>query len=571
MTPKLTFTRRVVLAGGLAGGAAVAAPRPMRRAATIDPAIDGFAQDYLRTMHAPGMILGIADASGPRGTATFGVADLEARRTISADERFHIGSITKSFTALMVLQLAQEGKVDLHAPITDYLPALGLKAPFGPVSVHHLLTHSGGLPAEPPAPGWPDQSVEQVWAPGSRFHYCNMGYRWLGRLIEAQGAESWTQALHRRILMPLGMTETFALIGPGMRAHEVPSYVARADDRPYPRGGPLTRAPSLSFSSAAGCIASTARDMNRYITMLCRHGEGPSGRLITAAHFELMTKSHIEASEFGPGAGYGYGWMIDKVDGRSVIRHTGGMVSFMSSLHVDPAAGVGAFASINAMQGYRPVPVTAEAVRVMRALADRRPAPATPPFDPDQGLKIDDYLGDYVGLEGQRARVDRNQGRLTIAIDGAAFALASLGNDNFAGLDPRYRLFAFAFQRERPADGASEAKRPVIGFGWGGRAFVRPGRPLPAPVPDRLRGYEGYFVSNDPWTPSARVVARDGRLWLDGLTPLDPLEGDRFRFADEPGSPEIAAFSPAQGGAIRFLTTYGIIFAREGGPEMELS
>src|SRR5690606_5840411 len=98
--------------------------------------------------------------------------------------------------------------------------------------------------------------------------------------------------------------------------------------------------------------------------------------------FELFTKAHIEAKEFGPTASYGYGLAVDTLDGHKVVRHTGGMVSFMSSLLVDLDSGVGAFASINAQQGYRPTAVTQYAVQLMSAQRANKALPSVPAANP---------------------------------------------------------------------------------------------------------------------------------------------------------------------------------------------
>ncbi len=117
--------------------------------------------------------------------------------------------------------------------------------------------------------------------------------------------------------------------------------------------------------------------------MIANGGEGPNGRrLMSKESFALFTKTHIVAPEFGPTASYGYGIAVDKLDGHTVVRHTGGMVSFMSSLLVDIDNGVGAFASVNAQQGYRPTAVTQYAVQLMREQQASKSLPNIPPANP---------------------------------------------------------------------------------------------------------------------------------------------------------------------------------------------
>ncbi len=557
--------------------AALAAPTRSASARThaILPQLSQFAGRYIAAMNAPGMILGLADASGWSDTRQFGVADLSSRRAIAPLERFHIGSITKSFAALMVLQLMEEGKIDLTRDITIYLPQLNVKTPYGPITVHHLLCHSSGLPTDPPAPGWASLVPTQAFAPGTRFHYCNLGYDWLGMLIEARGGEPWRVALQRRILQPLGMSETFTTIGPAMRHAEVPSYVPLAEDRPYARQDQLTRAAPNSFSGAAGCIASSARDMNKYGLMMVQKGQGPSARLLSKEAFALLTRRHMDTDEFGPGAGYAYGWMISEVDGRPVLRHTGGMRSFMSSMHLDMETGFAAFASINAQQGYRPVPVTAYAVSLYRAAAAKKTLPPVPDPNPEKNLVRADYVGSYNHADGRRISVSDTGRGLALTISRRTIDLASLGGDLFATRDPAYRVFAFLFQRAATAE--TDKPASVVAVSWGRDSFLKTGADMPpiaeadtqALTPSELASYEGYYDRGAGFTSSARIIARDGRLWVDGTLPLAHLGNNSFRFADMVASPETATFSGV-GIFPRVLSIGGTTLTRVGDPFMEM-
>jgi CubicO group peptidase (beta-lactamase class C family) len=575
----LQIDRRAFIAAGTAGVLAPGVALAAEPGSPILSALSAFVPDYLAARNAPGMILGMADAKGWSETARFGLADLAARRPIGASERFHIGSISKSFAALMIMQLADEGKVKLDADITTYLPGLPLKTPFGPVTVHHLLCHASGLPESPAAPGWPDQTIEQTWAPGSRYYYSNLAYAWLGQIVAVRGGEPWAVALRRRVLDPLGMTETSPLIGAGMRQFEGTSYARREDDRPYPRTGALTQAAPLSYYAASGCIASTAADMNRYIMMLLHRGEGPKGRLLSPESFALMTRQHIKTHESG---GYGYGWMTDTIDGKPVIRHTGGMPSFMSSIHIDLDAGFGAFASINAQQNYRPVPVTAYATKLYRAAATKSAPPKAPVIDPDADLVPGDYVGSFAHADGRSIAVTASGKRLSISVDGKVSALESLGSDRFVCLDPAWRLFTFLFTRAKPADKVAKGKpNPVLALSWARDSYLRAGATMPALAEadraaltaEQLRGYEGYYAAGRGWTNAVRVVVRDGRLWVDsfdGITPLASLGGGRFHPADEPAIPDIVAFS-AESVQPRTVDASGTVLIRLGDPFFELA
>lgn len=224
----------------------------------------------------------------------------------------------------------------------------------------------------------PSQPHRAAHAPGDYFHYCNTGFELLGHLACRLDGRELPELLRARILEPLGMTRTEPSITLDMRPRLVESYASFQSDRPEAPSSRLCAAPGIIFTSGAGCIASTAHDMGGYVRMLANRGLGPKGHLVSQESVALFSAAHIKADEFGPTASYGYGIAVDRLDGHTVVRHTGGMVSFASAILVDLDAGVGAFASVNAMQGYRPTPVVQFAARLMRARGAKQPLPAIP-------------------------------------------------------------------------------------------------------------------------------------------------------------------------------------------------
>jgi CubicO group peptidase (beta-lactamase class C family) len=182
--------RRAFLLGGLRAAAASTAAsfwvaESAAQEQSFDPAfrpLDEFIRQYMRAMNSPGLTLALANTNGSVRTATFGFSDLEARKSLTPDLLFEIGSISKSFAALTLLQLGEEGKLDLQRPILEYLPWLPIEASYGVITVHHLLTHtfgasqrSGSAPygsAGTPQAGfqaWRALSLLQCWVHDSRL------------------------------------------------------------------------------------------------------------------------------------------------------------------------------------------------------------------------------------------------------------------------------------------------------------------------------------------------------------------------------------------------------------------
>lgn len=520
-------------------------------------ALDDYIERYMREMNSPGMTLALADKSGPVRVATYGFSDAESKERVRPEQLFHIGSISKSFAALVILQLADENKIDLERPVMEYLPWLPI-APKWPFTTHHLLTHSAGLPGIGPlALSDPAMKYEQGHEPGKAFHYCNTGYDIIGKLIEKVDGRAWPESVRDRIFKPLGMTSARALINNEIRPLTAKNYSPFHDDAPYPRYGLLAQAPNIIFEKASGSIASTANDMARYMHALINRGAG--GQTIASpAGFDRFSTPHILAEEFGPKAQYGYGIAVDSLDDHKRLRHTGGMVSFMSAMQIDMDAGVGAFASVNAQQGYRPNPVAEYALKLMRAANEGAKPPAAPePDDPMRVKNAADYAGEYASPDGAKLTVRTNGQRLLTNMNGKSYELQSAGGDNFLLLasDPPHFLLAFSRADEK------EPKSPVVEAGFGPQWFTNSkyAGPRQFNVQPTHQQFVGHYRNDEPWTGSTRIVLRKGKLWMDGVTLLEQASGQEnlFHLRDEPTNPETIRFLHVVDGKAQMIKLSG--------------
>jgi D-alanyl-D-alanine carboxypeptidase len=581
-----SMNRRDILALGLLaaipGGLL---PEFAHAASTANPAtmreLDRFIAGYIEAMNAPGLTLGLTGADGPIRASSYGYVDLAAKIPVSPSHLFEIGSITKSFVAITVLQLHDEGKVDLQAPILSYLPWLAMETDFGEILVHHLLTHSSGMPDDSPLfPSSRGRRPRQAYKPGSDFHYCNWGYDVLGRLIETVDRRSWAAAVTERILKPVGMTDSVPTITSAVRSRIAQSYTPLHDDRPYPRHGALVPAGNLAVEFAAGSIASTPKDMGLYMQMILNRGEARGRRVISEEGFKLFSTRHIAAPPFGPSAGYGYGIAVDTLDGHVRLKHTGGMVSFMSAMHLDLDSRLGAFASVNAQLGYRPNPVVQLALQLLRAEREHAKQPAIPEFDP--ALKVADaqsYSGVYTAGDGRRIEVKHQAERLLLISEGRTIPLQQSDDGSFTADHPGFNLFPIVFERAAdpaapaaspaspaaPAANAADAPKPAIialscGSNWFARAGYKgeaPLKPLPA-----LAKYVGKYYTENPWDGVIRVVQRQGQLWANGTDPLIPIGNHLFRIGEEASSPEVVEFDEAVNEEFNLLWFSGVQFRR---------
>ena len=536
----------------------------------LDASLDGFVATYMPAMNAPGLTLGMTDTKSTRRVACYGYADLERRRAVGPEDRFQIGSITKSFVALVTLQLHEEGKLDLHKPVLDYLPELPVVTEFGPVTIHHLLTHTSGLPdnlavfsADPAA------RLIQGFAPGEHFHYCNAAFDILGLLAAKMDGRPWRILLTERILKPLGMDQTRPVITTADRDQAAMGYEPYWDDQVYARQGRLAPAPNLVMDDTAGCIASTPGDMARYARMLLQHGAGPGGRIVSEDSFRLMSTPWIKAPEFSPTASYGYGIAVDTLDGHKILRHTGGMVAFASSIHVDLDGGVAAFASINAMQGYRPTAVTEYAVRLLRAEHDSKPLPPAPAIDDAREVNhAADYAGTFTAADGQTLVFVAEGKRLSLSHGGSSIPLQHSGGDRFISTVPgTFAEHTIVFGRKAAHEGAKAddkaSSAPVVEVSYGAEWYTAAAYdgPRSFSVPAEYARYSGRYQPDTAWASAVHVYVRKGRLYADD-DPLTPIGDHLFRVGEESWSPITAQFIHVFENRARGLCLGGIYLSR---------
>ena len=537
----------------------------------MDKVLDQFVESYMKAMNSPGLTLGTANRAGTVRVASYGFSNPGLKQPVEPSMLFHIGSITKSFVALVCLQLHEEGKLDLHKPVLDYLPWLPIETTYGAVSAHDLLTHSSGLPdALQLIPSDPAMRYQQAWKPGERFYYCNLGFDILGNLIETLDGRTWAAAVKARVLNPVGMTATAPVITNDIRPRTAESWVAYYEDRPYPRFGRLARAANLQFDDAAGCIAATPADMTLYAQMLLNRGQGPQGRIVSADSFALMSKPWIKAAEFGPNASYGYGIAVETVEGHTILRHTGGMPSFASALYLDLDAGAGAFSSINAMQGYRPTPVSQYAVQLMGATAANKSAPAAPVIDDPTVVKDSaDYVGTYTSAEGKSIEITGDKS-LVASVGGKQIALQRSSGDSFIAVDPVLARYSFVFGRgkgETVKEGGKETTKPgpvvelMYGSGWYTNAKYA--GPKSFAVPSDYAAFTGTYIGVGPFEGSiANIVVLKGELWAEGSFSLERIGENEFRPTEGAPNPERVEFHFIANGKARLLKLTGSDFFR---------
>jgi CubicO group peptidase (beta-lactamase class C family) len=522
--------------------------------------LDEYVERHMRETGAPGMTLALADRSGAVRVSTYGVADTKTSAPVKPETLFEIGSISKSFAAVALLQMSDEGRVDLHRPVAEYLPWLKLEQRHGAVTAHHLLSHSSGLPGAALLPESVAVGLETFFKPGEKFIYSNIGYLVLGLLIEALDRRPFADALAARVLKPLGMSNSAPVISHTLRPRMAVGYSPEFEDRPFPLRGRLAEASWVEVDTAAGGVASTAPDMVAYMRMLLNRGAGVGRRLLSEKSFELLTKPVVKAPFRGEEASYTYGfWVSQDKSGATHLRHTGGMVAFSSSFDADLTNGLAAFASVNAsLSGYRPVAVTRHALELLNAERAGRELPKAPePARPPEEVKnAVDYAGTYTAPGGRHLVLSAAGPRLLLTHKGRAVALErSGGADSFIVKHPEFELFRLVFTREGGA--VVEAGH---GADWYAHARYKGARTFE--YPKEWDAYAGRYRHESPWYGSTRVVLRRGALWLEGEQKLVPLPDGSFSLGPPEETAERVRFLDVSGGRALRLNLSSVVYYR---------
>lgn len=547
-----TFTKGAIAlaaSGALSGRAAAQlAPvlSPQERAVG---AIGDYVEAHLRWFGLPGMTLSVTSPSGFSSVVNSGFSNLDAGTPITADTLFQIGSISKSLTAAVLHQFVAEGRLKLSDRIVAILPRTPLPAS-SPIEVQHVLDHVAGIPGD--APLFVHGGLWTAYAPGKHWHYSNTGYDLLGHLAEHIGGKPLARLLTERLFQPLGMIRSRGALSAADRLLYAQGYEPADLSIPFVRGTPLRPAAWVDSTSAAGGTASTAADMMRFLQGVAGAARG-SGGMGLAAEPALAWAGHSVSSD-SPDMAYGNGLMHVEDKGRRYLHHTGGMVSFSSSFHVDTGNGIGAFASTNlsAFPEYRPRKVTLFAVQALAAAEAGHPIPDPPPLE-SPVKSPGDYAGRYTA--GSRAFEVRSGSSLSIVSNGREAPLEPNGDDLFATLHPDFRNFRIQFDRSNTA---------IVGAAWGPLSFVRDGATMHVSASDLgLARLAGTYVNDSPWNGTVVIVERGGTVWIGTETPLTPMGKNLWRVGEHSWTPERASFADVMNGKPQTFVYSGVEFARQ--------
>jgi CubicO group peptidase (beta-lactamase class C family)/D-alanyl-D-alanine dipeptidase len=456
----------------------------------------------------------------------FGFANPKDKTPVTDETIYRVGSVSKLFTDIAIMQLVEQGKVDLDAPVTRYLPDFRPRNQFGKnITLRQLMSHRSGLVREPPVGNYfetTEPSLAQtiaslnhtalVYAPESRTKYSNAAIATVGYVLERTQGEPFARYLKRSVLDPLGLERSSFEPTPEITKDLAKAYMWTIDGRVF-------EAPTFELGmSPAGSMYTTVTDMGRFMSALFAGGRGAKGQMLKPSSIgEMWTPQFAPA---GQKTGYGIGFGIGELEGRRTVGHGGAIYGFATTLKAMPDDKLGVVVvttkdSANAVTNR----IADLSLRAMLASRQGKPIPQpeiTAPVDPQLARRID---GRYVsgprsveliesagklsklnGVGGEQVRL-RSLGEVLIVDDKLAYGEKILVRDNAI----------------------------VVG----NETFKRVEVPRPQPAPASWRGLIGEYG----WDHDVLYIfEKDAKLWAliewFEFDPLEQVSENVFKFPD---------------------------------------
>jgi CubicO group peptidase (beta-lactamase class C family) len=378
----------------------------------VDRSLRRFVSSRQVSSRVPGLICAVVrDGEQVWGSAA-GSADVTApERPPTTDTQYAIGSITKTFTATMLMALRDAGQVDLDDPLSRFIP----ETRHDRLTLRRMLAHASGLQREPVGDIWdtlvqPDtagllaglEQAEQVLSPRSHWHYSNLAYALLGEVVARVDGRPWVESLRVRVLEPLGLKRT-SLQPEGEAAV---GYFSE----PFTDQVTVQPVTDLRAVAPAGTLWSTIDDLVRWAGFLAAGNDA----VLSTDTLEEMAQVQIMADPQRWGMAWGLGFQLMRSDDRVLVGHTGGMPGFLTGIFVHRASKTGAIVLANTMADFDPGETTVE---LLTRVVDQVP-PAEPIWRP--GPAVPDDLAELVGRwwsEGTAFEFSVRDGRLEARVE----------------------------------------------------------------------------------------------------------------------------------------------------------
>lgn len=316
----------------------------------IPPDLDTHIREQMAHWTVPGVVVGVL-RDGERETRAYGVASLETGYPVRPDTPFPIGSISKVYTAALIMTLVDDGTLDLDAPVATYLPELRLadKRARETITLRQLLTHQSGLYGDYYDDfGMGDDALarcvasfhtlRQLTAPGELWAYCSSGFMLAGRVAEVVTGQTFETAMRERLFAPLSLDRSFFF---AQEAIVYPTASGHALKTPGGDEHEVTRRYLLPRNVApAGGVISDAADILNFAAYAMGDGSWKGRHVLSPDALEAMLTPQVRVANY-PAAGFaewgGLGWAVRFIDGVKVVEHGGSLSGFQVKLKLVPA------------------------------------------------------------------------------------------------------------------------------------------------------------------------------------------------------------------------------------------
>lgn len=316
------------------------------RQTAFDPtAVDEFINRQITVQHIPGLALAIT--RGDQVLYVQGYGNAGNGQPVTPQTQFLIASVSKSFTAMAIMQLVEAGKIDLDAPVQRYLPEFTLADPAAAsqITVRHLLNHTSGL-SEPsysdlqhPQPGTIAERVTSlriarpVARPGTEYHYFNPNYGILARVVEVVSGQPFSDYLNEHIFQPLGMEHTISAVT-FQEGQEKADHLAAGHLLMFGMAIPFSE--GNGYVGGSGGVITTAEDLAPFLIAQINGGSYHGQRLVQPESIRQM-----QTPPEGIQTNYAMGWTASTANGRRIIEHAGVFSIYSADVVLVPQEGIG--------------------------------------------------------------------------------------------------------------------------------------------------------------------------------------------------------------------------------------
>ncbi|MES3033732.1 MAG: serine hydrolase [Gemmatimonadota bacterium] len=533
---------------------------PAARYAAAVAALSAFIEHERQVHGIPALSIALVDDQRIVWSRGFGEENDTTHAPATATTVYRVGSVSKLFTDIGVMQQVERGTLDLDAPVEGYLRTFTPANPSGtPITLRQLMSHRAGLVREPPIGHYFDDTgpsltatvaslnaTTLVFAPNTRTKYSNAAIAVVGHVLEQQAGLPFAQYLQRAVLAPMGLTSSSFDPSPEMLARAAAATMWTYHDRTFP-------APTFALGMApAGSMYSTMPDLGRFLSVLFAGGRGARGRVLQPATLQQMWTPQFAPA--GATRGYGIGFGLGMLDGVRVVEHGGAIYGFATQLSAMPEEKLGVAVSA-AKDGMNAVTtrIAHAALRMLRAAKHGKPLPALDTTAAVPLALAQRLAGEY-GAADSLVSVATHDSSVTVnsALFEARLGLRRLRGDTLTvddGLGFGRRIWLAGDRLH--IDSAAFARRA-------------PRTQLPADAPERWRGLIGEYG----WDHNVLyILEREGRLhalieWFFDY-PLTAVSEDVYTFPNSGlYAGERITFTRDAGGRSTVATAAGIEFKR---------